>query len=161
MPQDREKRLAYMREYNRTPERIAARVAWRQANRDRENAERRLHRNRGKERPRKRRLPGSPEDQDGLCYLCGSPLPADRSKMAMDHDHRHCKAHQSCSICRRGLAHIGCNTAIGIFGDDPEVIRRVADNLERAQAAFKERLRKAHQVLPLFEIDDPATGETA
>lgn len=72
-------------------------------------------------------------EQGGNCYLCGKPLPDDRAKVAIDHDHGHCGPDRSCGKCRRGLAHHACNTGIGLFMDDPELLRVVADNLERVK----------------------------
>lgn len=71
--------------------------------------------------------------QDGRCYLCGDPLPEDRSGVVVDHDHRCCPPKRSCSRCRRGLAHHACNTVIGLAGDDPKRLRRIAVSLERAK----------------------------
>lgn len=73
-------------------------------------------------------------EQSGLCYLCKRLLPDDRSKVFIDHDHRHCPTGRSCGVCRRGMAHSNCNTGIGLFSDDPALLRLAADNLERAQA---------------------------
>lgn len=69
--------------------------------------------------------------QEGHCYLCGQHLLL--SDVNVDHDHRCCRPGRSCPKCRRGLTHATCNTAIGMFGDDPDVLRQVADNLEAAQ----------------------------
>jgi hypothetical protein len=81
------------------------------------------------------------EDQDGLCYLGGHPLPEERRKVAVDHDHSHCSPGSSCAFCRRGLACSNCNTAIGMAGDDPERLRILADNLERALIAARQRIK--------------------
>jgi hypothetical protein len=80
--------------------------------------------------------------QDGRCYLCERQLPADRSKIVIDHDHDCCKPGPSgqsfsCGYCRRGLACDSCNTGISRFGEDPQLLRLVADNLERSQATTK------------------------
>lgn len=72
-------------------------------------------------------------EQRGLCYLCERPLPGDRAKVAVDHDHSHCPPLRSCGICRRGLTHHQCNSSIGLLGDDPAMLRLIADNLERAK----------------------------
>jgi hypothetical protein len=72
-------------------------------------------------------------EQGGNCYLCEQPLPDDRSKVAVDHDHNHCPSGRSCGHCRRGLTHHGCNTAIGLVGEDAALLRVIADNLERAK----------------------------
>lgn len=89
-------------------------------------------------------------EQDGNCYLCGRPLPDDRSKVAVDHDHKHCLAGKSCTVCRRGLAHHQCNTGIGLFNDDPAVLRLVADNLERAKREADDSIGRSPQQVELF-----------
>jgi hypothetical protein len=81
-------------------------------------------------------------EQDGRCYLCGRQLPALRRNIVIDHDHDCCKLGPSgqsfsCSYCRRGLACQSCNTGIGRFGEDPQLMRLVANNLERAQVTTK------------------------
>lgn len=78
--------------------------------------------------------------QQGLCYLCGDPLPHDRQLLAIDHDHRCCPSGRSCARCRRGLTHHGCNVLIGHAQADPQRLRRIADNLEAAIAAAGERI---------------------
>jgi Recombination endonuclease VII len=89
-------------------------------------------------------------EQGGNCYLCLRPLPDDRAKVAVDHDHEHCPEGRSCAICRRGLTHHGCNTGIGSFGDDPAIMRVVADNLERAKELTAALLLVAPQQDKLF-----------
>jgi hypothetical protein len=79
--------------------------------------------------------------QSGCCYLCGNELtPGPRNAVNVDHDHDHCPARKSCSICRRGLSCNRCNSAIGLLEDDPALMRRVADNLEAAQAETAARI---------------------
>jgi len=78
------------------------------------------------------------EDQQGLCYLCSEPLPGDKRKVHTDHDRSCCRGSRSCGTCIRGLACEGCNTAIGSLGDDPERMRRVADNLEMANRRLRD-----------------------
>jgi hypothetical protein len=79
-------------------------------------------------------------EQDGRCYLCKQPLPSAQRRNVIDHDWGCCqpiagnRRSGSCSYCRRGLACNNCNAAIGMLGDDPQRLRLVADNLERAQA---------------------------
>ena len=72
--------------------------------------------------------------QGGRCYLCGEPLPEDRSQIAVDHDHRCCPRQRSCPRCRRGLSHAACNTLIGLAGDDTAKLHTIADNLAAAIA---------------------------
>jgi Recombination endonuclease VII len=79
-------------------------------------------------------------EQDGKCYLCERSLPDDRAKVAVDHDHQHCPQNRSCRYCRRGLAHHGCNTAIGLVGEDSALLRLIADNLDRAKVLMAESM---------------------
>lgn len=78
--------------------------------------------------------------QQGLCYLCGEEL---AGKISVDHDHDHCPPRASCRNCRRGLVHDICNRVIGMAGDDAARLRRMADALEAAQQACKERVATA------------------
>jgi hypothetical protein len=71
--------------------------------------------------------------QEGCCYLCERSL-AD-ALWAIDHDHRCCPAGKSCDNCRRGIAHRPCNAFIGLFGDNPDLIERIAANLRAAERA--------------------------
>jgi hypothetical protein len=73
--------------------------------------------------------------QDGRCYLCEDAI--DRSGMHLDHDHACCPGNRACGVCVRGLACQLCNQGIGQFGDDPDRMRRVADNLERANLRLR------------------------
>ena len=76
--------------------------------------------------------------QGGCCYLCGEPLDTERKHgINIDHDHACCRSRRSCGSCVRGLACHGCNSGIGNFGDDPERLRRVADNLEMANRRLR------------------------
>ena len=54
------------------------------------------------------------ESQDGVCAICGRAERAKRLSLAVDHDH------ETGQI--RGLLCNSCNTALGKFQDDPEVI---------------------------------------
>ncbi len=76
--------------------------------------------------------------QDGRCYLCGDEMAAGQAHI--DHDHRCCPKDHSCAYCRRGLAHASCNHLIGFADDDPDRLRRIADNLELALKATGARL---------------------
>ncbi len=83
--------------------------------------------------------------QDGRCYLCGDPLPeVTDHEVHLDHDHGCCrKGTRGCAICRRGLACLPCNLLIGYGKDDPDRLRRIADGLEAASAAVRERMAAA------------------
>jgi hypothetical protein len=82
--------------------------------------------------------------QEGRCYLCGDPLGALPPKdVHIDHDHRCCPRDRSCPACRRGIACRDCNVAIGYANDDPDRLRRMADALEAAQLAIRQRMAAA------------------
>jgi hypothetical protein len=77
--------------------------------------------------------------QEGNCYLCGEPLDLKNPrKVHIDHDHACCRGATSCGTCVRGIACDPCNRGIGYFGNDPERMRRVADNLEMANRQIRE-----------------------
>ena len=82
--------------------------------------------------------------QGGNCYLCGEPLD-NPQLIRIDHDHKCCAPNTSCRICRRGLAHHGCNVIIGWANDDPAMLRHIADALEAAQEAFARRRTTAER----------------
>ena len=94
-------------------------------------------------------------EQGGLCYLCGEPLDFSKKRAVhVDHDHNCCRGLRSCGTCIRGLACSKCNAGIGHFADDPDRMRRVADNLEMANR----RLRSQQPVQALIPLagDDAA-----
>lgn len=68
--------------------------------------------------------------QEGKCYLCQNPLPSNIRKVHVDHDHRCCGPVRSCQLCLRGLACDRCNWIIGLAGEDPEPLKRIALYLE-------------------------------
>jgi hypothetical protein len=84
--------------------------------------------------------------QDGLCYLCLRPLPDDRSKVHVDHDHSCCdpgprgRNTDSCQYCRRGLTHERCNQIWGLARENPELLRAIAGNGERVAAETRARI---------------------
>jgi len=88
--------------------------------------------------------------QDGLCYLCGDPLPDDPAKVHIDHDHRCCPRNRSCRSCRRGLVHGPCNQLVGLAADDPARLRRIAANLAKA----KRRIGRLPKLLTLFDLEE-------
>jgi hypothetical protein len=85
--------------------------------------------------------------QRGLCYLCSEPVSLDEA--VIEHGHQHCGAYFSCPVCRRGIAHQGCNTAIGLAGDDPDKLRQMADALEAAKRGVAARMAAAAEQLTL------------
>lgn len=86
-------------------------------------------------------------DQGGCCYLCGDQM--EKDKAVMDHDHTCCRPQRTCKACRRGLACHRCNRLIGQCRDDPELLRRIADNLEIATKAARLRIAEKPRQLEL------------
>ena len=70
-------------------------------------------------------------DQQGLCALCGKP-PSNpdgigvAGRLHVDHDHETGRV--------RSLLCLNCNHGVGSFRDDPEVMRRAAEYVERFRA---------------------------
>lgn len=68
------------------------------------------------------------EFQDGLCFICRRANGTVR-KLAVDHDHKHCKDLPACGKCVRGLLCKTCNRMLGHLRDDPEAFTRAAEYL--------------------------------
>lgn len=68
------------------------------------------------------------EAQGGVCALCFEPetntYKGRVRALSVDHDHR--------TGAVRALLCSTCNRGIGLLGDDPELLRRAADYLDRA-----------------------------
>lgn len=60
------------------------------------------------------------------CQICGS-----FEKPSIDHDHNCCPGNKSCGKCIRGVLCRGCNSGLGMFGDDPEKLEAAAGYLRR------------------------------
>lgn len=69
--------------------------------------------------------------QGGKCAICGVPY-ADQpgSRLAMDHDHRHCAGKVGCPKCVRGMLCNACNNMLRAAKDDPALLRRAANYLD-------------------------------
>ena len=175
MAQTPEERRARQREASRrwrekNPEKIrVARRAWREQNPtyhrkwNEKNREKRREQNRARRSadPERARFHAAwvnhrmhPEDwaalwdaQNGLCYLCGEPM--DPQRVHVDHDYTCCHYGKSCQFCRRGLTHPVCNQLVGLGGDDPDRLRRIADALEQARARVAERMAERPSQLEL------------
>lgn len=61
--------------------------------------------------------------QSGVCAICRRPE-NDGRHLAVDHDHSCCPGKVTCGRCVRGLLCFACNSALGRFNDDREVIAR-------------------------------------
>lgn len=89
------------------------------------------------------------QSQGGRCYLCGDELPLGKDTH-IDHDHACCGRRRSCKACQRGLSCSRCNRLIGLAGDDPDRIKRIAAALRAAKAATaKRRAASRQQEMPL------------
>lgn len=65
--------------------------------------------------------------QGGLCAICHGPCTKTRlGRLCVDHDHLTGQV--------RGLLCIDCNAALGKFKDDPSLLRRAAEYLERKES---------------------------
>lgn len=72
--------------------------------------------------------------QDGCCKLCGEPMlraGKDSRSVCVDHDRSCCARHKSCGRCVRGLLHLRCNALLGHALDNPQLLRKAAEFLER------------------------------
>jgi hypothetical protein len=61
--------------------------------------------------------------QEERCAICGRQLDMERASFTLDHCHATGQV--------RGAVHKKCNTGIGMFEDDPEIVQRAADYLRR------------------------------
>lgn len=68
------------------------------------------------------------ESQGNACGLCRGPL---GEKPHLDHDHSCCPKNRACSKCLRGLLCNRCNTGLGKFRDDPALLLRAVEYLQR------------------------------
>ena len=68
------------------------------------------------------------EAQGGCCAICRVATPTDirTDRFHVDHDHACCPGKRSCGNCNRGLLCHACNTALGNFRDDPDLLDRAA-----------------------------------
>ena len=62
-------------------------------------------------------------EQNGCCKICNISEEENKSKLHVDHNHKTGKV--------RGLLCSRCNTAIGKFKEDPEIIKRAIEYIER------------------------------
>ena len=69
-------------------------------------------------------------EQDGKCRLCGT---SETPRWHLDHDHRCCNNRRICENCLRSVLCHRCNISLGLFDDDPAILRRAAEYLESFQ----------------------------
>jgi hypothetical protein len=70
------------------------------------------------------------DEQGGCCAICGR-VNESGVEYAVDHDHACCPGRNACGKCVRGLLCSPCNTGLGMFRDDPEVLGAAAAYLRR------------------------------
>lgn len=63
--------------------------------------------------------------QGGVCLGCAYP-PAEGQRLHVDHDRSCCPDQRTCGKCVRGLVHLECNIAEGLFKDNPERLLKLA-----------------------------------
>ena len=63
------------------------------------------------------------EAQNGCCAICGRNQMLLKTKLAIDHYHSNGKV--------RGLLCMQCNQALGLLKDNPTILRKAADYLEK------------------------------
>lgn len=69
---------------------------------------------------------------EGQLGQCGNPgcqnIPdPDRRRFPVDHDRNCCPGEHSCGKCIRGVLCPGCNTALGLLGEDPKRLQGLID----------------------------------
>ena len=62
------------------------------------------------------------------CQLCGA---TDR-RLVIDHDHTCCPQEKACGRCVRGMICQPCNVGLGMFKENPALLRKAAGYLENA-----------------------------
>lgn len=68
--------------------------------------------------------------QNGVCKICDQPETKHHSPLLhIDHDHACCPGDKSCGKCVRGLLCSACNTALGLFNDDVNLLKAAIDYL--------------------------------
>lgn len=61
---------------------------------------------------------------EGMCWIC-----KERKARDVDHDHSCCPKPTSCGKCVRGALCNRCNTAIGLFSDNPKYLQSAIEYL--------------------------------
>ena len=73
------------------------------------------------------------EKQNGVCAICGG-VNSDRP-LAVDHDHSCCPGESTCGKCLRGLLCGRCNTGLGSFRDNIEILKSAVQYIENVKGS--------------------------
>lgn len=68
--------------------------------------------------------------QKGLCAICQLP-PVDGKILVIDHDHSCCPSDVTCGKCIRGLVCNSCNSGMGFFKDNAEILESASAYLRK------------------------------
>jgi hypothetical protein len=71
--------------------------------------------------------------QNGTCRICETGASGRSEMLAVDHDHACCSGNRSCGKCVRGLLCDRCNNGLGCLNDDPDLLRKAAEYVERTR----------------------------
>lgn len=70
------------------------------------------------------------EAQGGRCAICGK-VPEEIFRLVVDHDHECCPGPVSCGKCVRGILCHKCNTGLGMFDDNLDILQSAVKYLAR------------------------------
>lgn len=91
--------------------------------------------------------------QSGKCKLCGiNSGDIEPKKFHIDHDHACCPGKKSCGKCIRGLLCSNCNTGLGQFRDDINLLYKAINYLQVYQVSRKRPEYYYYNFM--FPIDD-------
>lgn len=87
------------------------------------------------------------DKQQGVCALCGRPeTDIGRSGnvkfLSVDHDRSCCPGTKSCGKCIRGILCSKCNTGLGKFNDDPELMAKAIAYLTKGTGMLNRNFTK-------------------
>jgi len=73
-------------------------------------------------------------EQNGLCFICHKPETVFRKgstlPLTVDHNHSCCPSSTSCGKCVRHLLCFRCNSGLGYFMDNPELLIAAASYIK-------------------------------
>ena len=70
-------------------------------------------------------------EQNGCCKICSKHQSECKYKLSVDHDHKCCPISEiSCGKCIRGLLCNLCNTTVGRFERNPEILNKTVEYIK-------------------------------